>query len=346
MIGIIGAQGKVGTECVKLLEMYEKLPFKIGSRSVELKLTTNYKSEYVDITDPDSCKKFLNGCKCVINCTPIKKINALIAAAEITKTNIIDIHRSSSYSNNNILIYTNIGISPGLTEAIPAFCKKRFGDLKKIELMHIVNDKFSYEGAKEYLEYVFDVKVVPMTLIRNYNIVPCDKEKMSISINNDIYKKMFYTDDKVKKICKELNLEEAKFSTCFIEGQTHNVLQTIKKSFDNIENLAEKLVLSSIIDTQTNKIVDGFIVTVQTKTNKQFTVVVRSVSANKLTATSAIAASILSLHDKRFGVYEMHNIVGLADLFYVMQSVDNSLFVGITEGGIDVLELDDAGVIE
>lgn len=347
MIGVIGSKGNIGNECVNLLKKYEKMPFKVGNRSPDLDSDRFYMSEQVDINNEESCIKFLKDCRCVINCTSVREMGTLLSIAKKTHTNVIDVHRDDKiyYSKENI-VYTNVGVSPGLTEAIPAFCKMQFGEIERLKLMHIVNDKFSYEGAKEYLEYTFGNEISPMTSIKNCTVVPNKCLDTNITMGDESYKKLIYTDDTVKRICSILNIQNAEFSICFINGQVYQLLKSIKNIDTDINELSKNLVIASMLDTEILPVKEEFVVYVTTKTNKQYTVLLKSTSASKLTATAAIAMSIFSLKENRTGVFKMYETNMLMEMFDIMKTIDKSLFFKIYDGILENIDFKDSGVIE
>ncbi|EMW5549958.1 hypothetical protein AAFB50_001985 [Enterococcus faecalis] len=340
-IGIIGVNGEIGKLCYKALKDYGITNIKAGVRDKELlKSSFDLNYEFIDLLDKDSCFCFAKKCDCIINCSSASKegIYNIVESVELTKGMLVDL---TYYENINLpkiknsVICHGVGVSPGLTEAIPKILSKEFDEITTFKLYYIVMDTFSYSSAYAYLKYMNSDSIYPLTEIQDGKLVPSlyNNPLEIAEISDGKVRQITYMDDRVISICKELKILNSKFTICIPDGHTYKLLTSGKLKSGDIEEQALKLVNASILDRGNSEPYCCFLIDIEgvfDEMESNSCLSIRAESSLKLTALVSTAVSILMLkYDNEIGLYDMFHYKHIYKLLETIKEVDKGVYISM-----------------
>lgn len=340
MIGIIGVNGEVGTLCYKLLVNSGLGGIIGGVRNKQLLNEDDINYKYIDLMDKRSCFDFVKRCDFVINCATAnhKGIYNLVEAVEFCGKILFDLTYYEGFKLpkvSNASIYHGIGLSPGLTEALPKIMLEKFDSIIHFDLYYVAMDIFSYSAAKSYLEYIESVDIYPMTEIKDGRLQAVSSNEKAIQFNiiQKELEKIPYMDSRSISTCERLGIENARYSICIPYGETYKFLMEREKYKKGLDYKIGKLVEASMIDRQLYPL-DSFIIAdingVYEKKERKSCVVIKSSSSLKITVDVVISVLVLvkktQLH---CGIYDITDLNNLGTLLDIMSSIDPELYINI-----------------
>lgn len=164
MIGILGGNGAVGQQVVRLLHKWNVGEMRVGIRSKniktsELKKTSVY-YKIVDISDAQSLSSFVDGCEILINCAgpSIHTSVPALKAALRGKIHYIDAGGEQCISmladriSDQYNLIFSAGALPGVSGVLPRWLAQRFFRPASLKFYCGILDRFTLSGAEDFLE--------------------------------------------------------------------------------------------------------------------------------------------------------------------------------------------------
>ncbi|EEJ5313237.1 hypothetical protein GQ117_001257 [Salmonella enterica] len=167
MIGILGGNGAVGQQVVRLLHKWNIGEMRIGVRSKdvhtrELKEPSVY-YKFVDIEDAQSLSSFVDGCEMLINCAGPSKYTSVPAlkAALHGKIHYIDaggeqcISMLADCTSKQYSLIFSAGALPGISGLLPRWLAQRFIRPVSLKFYCGILDRFTLSGAEDFLDGIY-----------------------------------------------------------------------------------------------------------------------------------------------------------------------------------------------
>ncbi len=181
MVGILGGYGDIGRNVTAFLEKYSDEKIRIGSRHPERKLSGEHSDrisyEYVDITDIESVKRFINGCNAVVNCTGCNDDNVVAAADAVSAAGCgyIDLcmNEKLKAGGKGKVVY-GCGSIPGLAELMMLYLGREFEKPEDMNFIYGALGNFSLTAAQDYLEGVLKSSGRSMVCLKNGKVTECE----------------------------------------------------------------------------------------------------------------------------------------------------------------------------
>lgn len=342
MIGIIGANGDVGNLCYKLLSNYGIKNIKIGFRNNKPLNNSLRNSCYIDLLDKESCFKFVKNCDSIINCSYSDKkgIKNLLEAVEYYGGKLVDLTHYEDIELpeiNKSLICHGVGVSPGLSEALPVIISQKFDYVTDLALYYVVCDKFSYSSAKSYLNYINGKNIYPMTEIKNRKLQVIDKQKIYPKFNMFAMNlnMISYMDFRTLQLSRKLGLKNASFSICMPEGETYRFLMSGKFRKAASENDIKKLIEASEKDTRnidSNCCILLDIKGVLSNHILKKCMILKGDSSLEITSSVAVATAISLLNkNNTHGIFDMLSFGESNKILDIILSVNEHLYYEVID---------------
>lgn len=342
MIGIIGANGKIGNLCYKLLADNGLGDIKTGVRNKNL-LNNNSGIDYayIDLLDKKSCIDFAKGCDCIINCASISEdgIYNLLEAVELTRGKLVDLTYYDYIDLpdiKNSTIYYGVGSSPGFTESLPLLMSQYFDNIKKWDLYYLSSGVFTHSSAREYVKYINSGNLIPMSRYVKGDIEMANIHNLEIEFpwfRNSIMS-LPYIDNRLLETCNLIKPDEANFYICMYKGKVYELLSNQHgKSRLNLKEDIGQLIDLSVMDSKITGFQSDFYITVEGK--KQSlplikSLIIRHHSPDKLTALISTAFALLLIKEKtKHGIYSMNDSDFLSKILIKMKSLDSLFYYHI-----------------
>lgn len=234
MIGLIGANGKIGSEIVKALhELVPDEDIKLGCRRPPVDSQGLW--QVVDITETTSLKDFGQDCSILINAsggTP-----ALLP--ELPFVELGSQNNFSSITDKPILY--GCGSVPGVIGMIPRVLSETVSPIKRLRMDYLINEPLSMTAAFDMTE--------------SYSLPSGNAKKAQMSasvpecvpfIGDEVYRYRF-SDAETRGIDRILNVKNSEWS---MVRESDDLEQIFTMQFTSRQELAEKLYTSSHIQRQ------------------------------------------------------------------------------------------------
>lgn len=294
MIGVLGANGKIGSEIVKALStLVPEIEIKLGCHRNMEKDKDHW--HIVDANDIESINNFSKHCKLIINASGIAIKNQI-------KIPVVEMGDHDSYQDLTYQGFSFIygcGAVPGIIGLIPQKLAEKFDSLKTMRMYYLINEPLTMTAA--------------LDMTANFHI---NKNKASVKIINHEPEKIPFLGDNVYKyrfvdtesntVDDLLNITDSEW---FMVRDSDDFEQLFSKQYDSRKELAEQICKLSKIKQLGIKNSISFVVEltgIKDKKEKAVSCYIQSSSPSALSG-KACAAAAVALYNQSIseGVYRM-----------------------------------------
>lgn len=266
-IGILGGSGALGSRLTKLLSNHDDIQIKVSTRTENFSKLNHPQITYkkISLDSEDDLKWFIEGCDVVVNCTGYYNKN-LIESCLKYQAHYVDTsgvkHLAESEKDLDKQLKQKclstvqfVGVNPGLTEVLIAYCKKHLnidelelyfsgvGTLSKSAVLemietseppHSFSQMYINDGKPEQLNYMIkETKLI--TNAPSFYCVPIINHHFINCVNyNDISKAYFFNAFSDKNIIHKMVEAKLLYQNHKIEKAASLLFNAFKKySSDN-----------------------------------------------------------------------------------------------------------------
>ncbi|HRU97881.1 MAG TPA: saccharopine dehydrogenase NADP-binding domain-containing protein [Ruminococcus sp.] len=310
MVGILGGYGDIGRNVTAFLEKYSDEKIRIGSRHPERKLSGEHSDrisyEYVDITDIESVKRFINGCNAVVNCTGCNDDNVVAAADAVSAAGCgyIDLcmNEKLKAGGKGKVVY-GCGSIPGLAELMMLYLGREFEKPEDMNFIYGALGNFSLTAAQDYLEGVLKSSSRSMVCLKNGKVTECEsltELEQRFPFTEEKCMMFPYIDEGALYAASELGLCSGSWYMAFAGNRTLQALENASAVYTKDRNSAvQALSTASELDCAEKGKFVGILIEITGIINKEGdrgtkTLYLRCDDPSRLTGSVA-AASLLAL---------------------------------------------------
>ncbi|UXV32322.1 saccharopine dehydrogenase NADP-binding domain-containing protein [Mammaliicoccus sciuri] len=327
-IGILGGNGALGSRLTKLLSEHKNVQIKVSTRTENFTKLEHHQIEYVTVSldSVDDLKQFINGCDIVVNCTGYYNKYIIECCSEYHahyvdtsgELNLVhsELELDEQLKNKRLSAVQFVGVNPGLTEVLIAYCKacsnveelelyfSGVGILSKsavLEMIETSEPPYSYSqmyiknGNPERLDYMMKEANL-MDNERPFNCVPIINHHFINCIqHNNISKAYFYNAFADKNII--YNMVEAKL--LHQNNQSEKAISILMDAFKNDNSDYETYTLIKLIIN-----------------NKEDVIIQSKLDWNDLTAISVYYTVHLMMneHIKEYGIKALYEAIDVNEM--------------------------------
>lgn len=318
MIGILGAYGSIGVWATRFIKKQSDCKIRIGGRNIE-NAPQELREEWqntewvkVDVSAKESVKKFIDGCKIILDCAKLSEAQVTLMDEIAEAMGIPVLHLGIvgyRKKESKVALIYGAGSIPGLSGLIPQYLAKQFDRVSALDFYYGGVGAFSYTAAKDYIEGIYNESNHSMVYWKNGNIVPFEPSANDINaefsgfVSN--YKLFPYFDEEATAITNKLQLSEARFQMCLSGKRILSTLNNARQQYkQNPEATIESLCLASNLDTFGQREKSFFLCIMEGKKNNEnakFSLTAFGLSPARMTGTAAAAATLWILNEQKIG---------------------------------------------
>ncbi|MBQ7433955.1 MAG: SDR family NAD(P)-dependent oxidoreductase [Lachnospiraceae bacterium] len=297
VVAVLGAYGGIGQSiCRKLFSVGDVKIKASGRRLEEAKhilsdIWDEIQYENVDIDDEKALEEFVSGVQILINAAGIDGQKEMDIIRQCQKA---DVRYISPGKANPLAFQKNCifdaGSMPGLSLLIPrAMAGTMDEPVVEVNFYYCVQDSFSKNAAKDYIEGLFDCNKKMMVIYENGKLIPfVEKSDFEIPYLEGKKKRYPFYDQESKIMVREFALKRGSWSMV-LEGQrTMKALEESRTIYpDNQELAIEKLCKASSLDTFEHGRYSAIYVQMKTESRER-RCFVRCNTSSELTALASV----------------------------------------------------------
>lgn len=279
MIGLIGANGKIGSEISSALKkLLPDTEIKYGCRRPNESTTGIWHT--VDISDKNSLKSFIGNCRLLINASG--SVPAFIPDIPLVELGNQEYCRKIKNPESYTLLY-GCGSVPGIIGMIPRFLAEETGAVNHLRMDYLINEPLSMTAALDMTE--------------SYSFPSSKKTGVSKNIaesvpfiGDSVYRYHF-SDDESRGVSKLLNVADSEWAMI---RETDDLERILSMPFKNRQELAERLYTFSHVQRQGLENSIQFLTELQGE-NKTITCFAKSASPSALSGKvcASVAAAVI-----------------------------------------------------
>lgn len=306
IVGVLGAYGGIGQSiCRKLLRLADIEIKASGRRLDEAKnilsdIWDKIQYENVDIGDEKALEEFLNDVQILINATGIdgQKEREIISQCQRAEVQYISLGKANPLAFQKNCIF-DAGSMPGLSLLIPrAMAKTMAEPVVEVDFNYCVQDSFSKNAAKDYIEGLFDNNKKMMVTYENGELIPfTEKSDFEIPYLEGKKKRYPFYDQESKSMVRDLNLKKGSWSMV-LEGQrTMKALEESRAIYQENQELAiENLCKASSLDTFEHGRYSAIYVQMKTERKESLCFVKCNTSSELTALASVLCVELIKRH--------------------------------------------------
>ena len=259
VVAVLGAYGGIGQSiCHKLLQL-EDINIKASGRRLEeaknilFDIWDKLQYENLEISNNQALEEFLKNVEILINATGIDGQQELKMIHQCQRADIqyISLGKANPLTIEKNCIF-DVGSMPGLSLLIPRTMANLMDELVvEVDFNYCVQDSFSKNAAKDYIEGLNDGNKTMMVTYENGELLPfVEQSNYEIPYLEGKKKKYPFYDQESKDLVQDLSLKKGSWSMV-LEGQrTMRALEESRANYQVNQELAiQNLCKASSLDT-------------------------------------------------------------------------------------------------
>lgn len=297
VVAVLGAYGGIGQSICRKLLSFSDVEVKASGRRLEeaknilFDLWDKIRYENVDITDEKSFEKFLTDVGILINAAGIegKKELEMINLCQRTKVQYISSGKVNQQAVQRNCIF-DAGSMPGLSLLIPrAMAKTMKEPVVEVNFYYCVQDSFSKNAAKDYIEGLFDNKKRMVVTYEHGKLIPfVENGDFEMPYLEGKKKRYPFYDRESEILVRDLKLKKGSWSMVLEGKRTMKALEECRAIYQENQELAiEKLCKASSLDTFEHGRYSAIYVQMKTE-NKESCCFVKCNTSSELTALASV----------------------------------------------------------
>lgn len=302
IVAVLGAYGRVGQNICRMLLKLTGIKIKaLGRREEEAKknladIWDRIYYENVDVTDEKGFENFLKDIVILINVAGIKGRKEVKLINLCCKANVryISSGKINPYNNRKNCIF-DVGSMPGLSLLIPrAMAENMKEPIEEVNFYYCVQDSFSRNAAKDYIEGLFDDQKKMMVTYEDGKLIPFSEDKnFEIPYLKGQKRRYPFFDRESEFLTEDLKLKKGSWSMVLEGERTIKALEECRIIYqDNQELAIEKLCRASGLDTFEHGRYSGIYVRMKTENNESH-FFIKCNTSSELTALASVLCVVL-----------------------------------------------------
>lgn len=259
VVAVVGAYGGIGQNICRGLLALDGVEVKaIGRNRDEAKkklgdIWTKLHYESVDIKDISALEDAIKDAEVLINAAGVEENleGEMILMCQRKNIKYISTGKVNKAKDLRNCIF-DAGSMPGLSQLIPRAMAKSMGEaIEELKFCYCVQDSFSRNAARDYIEGLFDNEKKMMVTYDNGELIPfTEDDELSIPYLEGKKKNYPFFDQESKALVRELNLKKGIWSMVLEGERTMKVLEECRMLYKEDKELAtDKLCRASSLDT-------------------------------------------------------------------------------------------------
>lgn len=294
---VLGAYGGIGESvCRKLLSL-EGVEIKAAgknpdkAKNILSDIWENIRYESMDAEDEKALAEFLKDVHVLVNATGMdgQKEIAMISQCQRADVQYISPGKANPLSVQKNCIF-DAGSMPGLSLLIPRAMAKILGEpVREVNFYYCVQDSFSQNAAKDYIEGLFDSGKKQMVTYEDGKLIPFVEENdVEIPYLEGKKKRYPFYDEEAKLLVRELKPKKGSWSMTLEGKRTKKALEESRAIYQENQKLAiERLCKASSLDTFEHGRYSAIYVQMKTE-SKESRFFIKCSTAGGLTALAAV----------------------------------------------------------